>query len=430
MKKILFIVQNLSVPEDRRVWMEAETLKKKGYSVTVISPGKNNQKKKETFQGIQIYRYLNRSFSRSRRGYLMEYLSAFLKISYLVWKAFLQKGFQVIQIANPPDFLFLIALPFKFWGVKLVYDQHDLMPEMFLAKFNQSKRSWLYRTLILLERFSLKFSDLYITTCEAGLKITSHRNSLQCPAFIVRTAPNLDLLSKNNIDKNLNQKIKQGIKKRFKYLAVYLGVMGPQDGVDKLLKSVRYLVYKLKRKNLGIILIGEGDDYLRLRKLVQTYKIGNFVSFVGWKDYPAINAYFKNADLGLMPEPKNSYTDNSLHNKVLEYMAFGLPIISYDLAGVRENAKGSAIYVKDNCEKRYARTIDLLLRKKDLRKKMSACGKRRILKKDFLWENSAENLKKAYQYLLDNKKKRLGLAIKGVKNLQFKGNNLSVKIGR
>ena len=141
----------------------------------------------------------------------------------------------------------------------------------------------------------------------------------------------------------------------------------------------------------------------RLKKMTRKFRIERQVAFTGWADQKTIAAYFNRADLGLMPEPKNDYTDNSLHNKVLEYMSFGLPVLAYDLKELRLNAKKSAAYVKDDDEKRYAKVAVELLDNPELRRSMGSFGRKRIEHENFKWEASTEELLKAYEYLMVKK---------------------------
>jgi len=398
-RSVLLLVQNLPVPQDRRFWMEAEALKRNGFKVTVISPRKLGQKKSEKIAGIQIYRYLKPPQSNSWLGYIFEYSYSLFWSFYLSLKVAVTQGFSVIQAANPPDMFFLIAIFYKLFGVKFVFDQHDLVPEMFLCKFSKSRKHLIYKLLCFLEGLSLKVCDVHLTTCVSGQQFVQKRQEIECPSVVVRSAPDLAKLNTNDVNFEIEQKVKK-LKRKFKYLCVYLGVMGPQDGVDKLLRSIKFIVHSLKRKDIGFILMGEGDDFERLKKMAQKFRIERQVTFTGWADQQAIKAYFNQADLGLMPEPKNDYTDNSLHNKILEYMAFGLPVLAYDLKELRLNTKGAAVYVQDNDEKKYAQIAVKLLDSPELREEMGNFGKQRMENENFKWETSVEELLKVYEYLM------------------------------
>jgi len=396
-KSVLFIVQNLPIPQDRRVWMEIKTLKRDGFLVSAISPRNPDQKKFEQIDGIFIYRYAKSPKASGYLSYIWEYAYSFWATLYLALKIYFKHGFAVIHTANPPDIFFILSLLFKAAGVKFVYDQHDLMPEMLLCKFNKNKKSLLYRALLMLERMSYKIADVHIATCESGQKMVLSRVKAEEKNFIVRSAPDPDVISSKLAD----EKIIDALRKKYRYLGCYLGVMGRQDGVDKLLGSIRSIVHDLKRTDIGFVLMGDGDDLERLKKLSLEYGISGQVIFTGWAEKNIISTYFFASDLGLMPEPKNDYTDNSLHNKILEYMSAGLPIVSYELNEAKRSAEKAAIFVPNNDEKEFAKVICRLMDQPELRKEMSRIALERF-KQNFRQEFSKKELLTAYNSLYIN----------------------------
>lgn len=398
-KSVLFLVQNLPVPQDRRIMMEARALKDNGYAVSIISPRKPEQKKFEIEGGIQMYRYLMAPKSQGYLSYLWEYAYSFTLTFYLTWKIFLTRGFSIIHSANPPDFFFLIALFFKPFGVKFVYDQHDLMPEMLLCRFGKTKEHFLYKILLFMEQMSYRACDIHLATCQSGQKKTLSRVKIVAKNFIVRSAPDPTQISPELIDPELTKKIQA----KYRYLCSYLGVMGPQDGVDKLLRSIKVIVHELKRTDIGFVLMGDGDDFERLVKMAREYKIEGNVIFTSWADAKIISTYFFASQIGLMPEPKNDYTDNSLHNKILEYMSAGLPVISYDLKEAQVTAGSASLYVKNNNEKEFARTVVDLIDDFALRQEMAAESHKRSGNYLFTQSSSQKELLRAYSSLFPTK---------------------------
>lgn len=393
-KSVLILVQNLPVPQDRRIWMEARALKKCGFTVSVISPREAGQKKFESVAGISLYRYVKPPKSSGYASYLWEYLYSFSCTFYLAWKVFVTRGFSVIHSANPPDFFFLIALPFKLLGVRYVYDQHDLVPEMFTSRFGRDEKHLLYRALVVLEKLNYYFSDIHLATCVSGQEKMFSRNRAKAPSFIVRSAPDVKQINKNSVNNQLAAELRE----KFAFLCSYVGVMGPQDGVDKLLRSIRCIVHDWGRRDVGFILMGDGDDYERLRRMAEDLRIADNVIFTGWADAKKLFTCLFVSAVGLMPEPKNEYTDNSLHNKVLEYMAAGLPVVSYDLKEARRSAGEAAVFVEGGDEQKFGAEILQLLENEPLRKEMGAIGKSRI-KKMFRISYAEQELRRAYATL-------------------------------
>lgn len=396
-KSVLILVQNLPVPDDRRIWMEATALREADYRVSVISPRRADQPKREELDGIMLYRYLMAPQSSGYLSYWREYAYSFLMTTYLSWKIFFTRGFSIIHTANPPDFFFLIALPFKLLGVKFVYDQHDLMPEMLLARFGKSPEHWLYKLLLLFERLSYASCDLHIATCRSGQTKTLSRVRPADKNVIVRSAPD----RKNVINRRLIQlELAAQVKQRYSYLCSYLGVMGPQDGVDKLLRSIKLIVKDAGRTDIGFVLMGHGDDFNHLKRLAEEYQVTDNVIFTDWADASIISTYLFSSDLGLMPEPKNDYTDNSLHNKILEYMSARLPVVTYDLKEARSTAGSAAVYVPNNDEQQFAKTIIELIDDQERRRQMSRVASERAELPEFSRSTAQAALVRAYDSLL------------------------------
>ncbi len=394
-KSILFLVQNLPVPQDRRVSMEAVALRDRGFDISIISPRNKDQLKFDTIDGISVYRYLKPPKSEGYLSYIWEYGYSLLNTLFLSIKVYFKRGFSVIHSANPPDFFFLIALLFKPFGVKFIYDQHDLMPEMLLARFKKSKKHFLYKILLYLEKMSYKTADAHIATCQSGLEKTLSRVKNRKKSFIVRSVPDKNVIGRKLSDKSLAD----AAKKKFKYICSYIGVMGPQDGVDKLLASIKIVVKEFGRKDIGFVLMGDGDDFERLKKMSKKFGIESNVIFTGWADAKVISTYLYISQVGLMPEPKNDYTNNSLHKKVLEYMYAGLPLVAYDLKEAKRSAGESAIFVKNNDEMKFAKAIIQLIDDPGLRMVMGKRGKERV-KVNFREELSNTELLAAYEYVM------------------------------
>ena len=113
----VIIVENLPVPFDRRVWQEAQALRDAGWTVSVICPiSEQYSERYEMLDGIAVYRHPLPFEAHSRFAFLFEYVNALFHEGRLLLKVALTRGFDVIQVCNPPDVLFLNALPYKLFG--------------------------------------------------------------------------------------------------------------------------------------------------------------------------------------------------------------------------------------------------------------------------------------------------------------------------
>jgi glycosyltransferase involved in cell wall biosynthesis len=273
MSRILIIVENLPVPLDRRVWQEACALRDAGHQVTVICPQMRGYVEPfEVLDGITIYRHWISGEARGMCGFIAEYASALwgeFRCALKAWKA---KGFDVIHLCNPPDLLFLVALPFKLIaGVKVIYDVHDLWPEMFEAKFG--KRGLLYRAVRFAERCTLKLADVVMATNQSVLAAVKRRGQrADEDLFVVRTAPHL---------LDTSAPADEGLKKGRAHLVGYIGVMGNADGVNYLVDAAEHIVHGRKREDVQFLLMGGGPEHAEIMRQRDALGLQAFVDMPG-----------------------------------------------------------------------------------------------------------------------------------------------------
>lgn len=389
-RHILFIVENNAAPGDVRVWSEALAAKEIYSDVSIISPiSKRYNRKYEKINGIEIYRHSMPIEAQGKLGFVFEYFNALLKETYLSFKIFLKKPFSIIHSANPPDHVFVIALLFKLFGVKYIFDHHDISPENYIAKFG--RKDIFYRFLLLMERFTFKVADIVISTNESYKKIAINRGKKKCKeVFVVRNGPDLSRV----IFKKPNKKFVEG----FNYLVVYVGVIGNQEGIDNLLRSIKHIVYNIGRKDIKFTIVGQGTNWQAMVDLSKKLDLSKYVHFTGYVSYEEFYKILATADVCVNPEFRNSFTDKSTMIKIMDYMTFGKPIIQFETTEGRITAGGSAIYINDNNEKSFADAIIELLNNESKRNSMGCIGKRRI-KNMLNWDKQKDKLFKAYSYL-------------------------------
>lgn len=389
MNKVLIVVENLALPFDRRVWMEATTLQKAGYEVSAICPQANGfDSEYEVIENIHIYRHPLPPEESSVVGYLKEYGWAVywqFKLARKIWQ---QKGFDIIHICNPPDLLFLTAVWFKvFHQVRVIFDHHDLSPEMYIAKYG--RKDIFYYGLRVAERLTYLIADKVISTNHSHLKVALTRGAkAKDEVFIVRSAP--DLSRFHAVAKNYEYY--QGKK----YLVGYMGVMGEPEGVDYLLRIINYIVKSKKRTDIHFMLIGSGPAIEDLQMLAQELGITDFVEFTGFKRGAELLERLSSCDICVEPSPMSEYNQNCTMNKILEYMALGKPIVQFDLREGRHSAEAASLYVPPNDELKFADAILKLLESPELRQEMSTIGRKRM-EEVLEWRHQAPQLLKAYE---------------------------------
>ena len=399
--RILIVVENLPVPFDRRVWMEATTLKEAGYEVSVICPqGKRYTKSYEELEGIRIYRYPTPPPTTSKLSYAWEFPYCWFQTLKLSMRAWRQGKFDVIHACNPPDTFFLIGLIYKLLHrTKFVYDQHDLCPELYLSRFGGNE-SFYFKLLRFLERATYRSSDMVIST---NVSYKEHAATVgDFPSddiYVVRSGPKASLLTP--------VEPQPGLRKGKKFLVCYLGVMAPQDGVDYLLRSIRHIVDVVRRKDIQFTLIGSGDSFGGIKRLRDDLGLSDCVEMTGRISDGEVAGFLSTADLCVCPDPLNPLNDVSTMNKVLEYMTFGRAMVSFDLKESRFSAGDGALYATANDEIEFGEKVIQLLDDEELRAAMGGRNMERI-KEKLSWEHTSTVLLEAYGALLGGPSKAGG----------------------
>jgi len=445
-KKVLIIVENLPVPLDTRVWLEANSLCKKGYEVIIICPkGKGYNKTYENINNIHIYRHPLPFEGKNMLGYLMEYSCAlFFEFIYSLIILF-KHGFDIIHACNPPDTIFLIGAFYKLLGKKFIFDHHDINPELYVAKF--ARKDIFYKVLLMLERLTYFFADVSIATNESFREIAIKRGKMSPEkVFVVRSFPNLDcfgskteneyeLISNKNckleceansnntkvltisktqeshciIENTLNnvsnliQKINNeenflykilDLKKRDIKIVGYVGIIGNQECLNILIEAAK--IISKKRNDLFYFVIGGGTELETIKKLAINSGVGNIFEFTGFLPHEKMIDLLQHADILVCPDEANEMSSKSTMVKILEYMALGKPIVQFDLLENRYSAQESSLYAENGNINDFADKILLLADNPQLCKKMGKIGRERI-EKELNWNMSERKLYEAYE---------------------------------
>jgi glycosyltransferase involved in cell wall biosynthesis len=388
-RRVLMLVENLSVPADRRVWQEAVSLHNAGYAVTVISPQGHERDTAayDLLEGIEIHRYRPSPASGGAGSYLREYASAAWRITRLVRSLAADRGFDVVHAANPPDVLLLTALPLRRRGARFVYDQHDLVPELVRIRFG-ARGAALVRVATAFERLSFRLADVVIAPNDSFRHIAITRgNKDPRSVYVVRNAPDPRRFRARTADERL--------KRGKAHLIAYVGMMAPQDGVDYALRALAIL--RAHRSDWRAMFVGGGESLADLRRLAGDLGLADFIEFTGLMGDEEITRILSSADVCLAPEPRNLLNDASTMIKIAEYMAIGRPVVSFDLRESRVTAGPAAVYAVPNDEESFAASIDELLSDPKRRAEMGQLGRKRV-EQELSWSHSESVLLAAYDY--------------------------------
>jgi glycosyltransferase involved in cell wall biosynthesis len=371
--RVLIIIQNLWVPFDRRVWLECKALMASGYDVTVVCPKGPGDPSYQVIDGVTVHQYKAYAPGGSKLGFVTEYAYSFLMTLRLVLRARKAGKFQVLQACNPPDIFWPIAkLLRRLDGTKFVFDHHDLCPELFQSRFGGTS-SPAYKGLRFLERMTHRTADHVTSTNDSYRRIAITRSGkANHDVTVVRTGPDPDKLQRDPAA------VDEALRRDHRYLVTYIGVMGPQDGVDIVVRAADHIVNKLGRTDIAFTLMGGGDSFDEVVALRDELGLGDHIEFTGRVPDETVRAVMSTADLGLSPDPKNPLNDVSTMNKTMEYMAFELPVVAFDLIETKVSAEDAAVYVEPNDVELYGEAIVELLDDEVARRRMAKFGRERV----------------------------------------------------
>ncbi|HVV19809.1 MAG TPA: glycosyltransferase family 4 protein [Pseudonocardiaceae bacterium] len=370
---VLIVVQNLPVPLDRRVWLEAQALVAAGYDVSVICPKGPGDPAYQELDGVHIHKYAPPRQADGFVGYAWEFLYCWVRTALLTLKVRRRRPFQVMQACNPPDIYWSLALLWRLAGVRFVFDHHDLNPEVFRSRFGEptgiAGKAQL-KALYWLERRTFHTADRVISTNESYRRIALERGGVdRNRTAVVRSGPDTSVMKPGEPRPEL-----RGGRE---HLVAYLGIMGPQDGVDGVLRVAEHVVRRHGRTDVRFALMGFGDCLEDLRTQCTELGLDEYVTFTGRVGPADIGAYLSTADVGLSPDPLSPLNDVSTMNKTMEYLAYGLPVVAYRLTETVVSGGDCAVYVEPGDEAGFADALVELLDDPRRRAELGAAGRQR-----------------------------------------------------
>jgi glycosyltransferase involved in cell wall biosynthesis len=360
--------------------------------VTVVCPrGEGARRWHERIDRIEIFRYPLPTTAAGLLNHLLEYavaIPATLLLSLLAWRG---RRFDVVQLCNPPDFLFPIGRLFRWLGSAVVYDQHDLSPEVYVAQGGR-KGGRVHRFLRWSEGATYRSADAVIATNETYRRFALSRGGVDSSRlFVVRSAPDPRRIFRVDPD--------PALRSGRAYLVVYLGTMGPQDGVDLFVRAAGRILDE-RPGQVRFLAMGGGNQLDGLRELAAAVGLSEEdLTFTGRIPDAQLRTALSSADVAISPDPANEFNEYCTMNKTLEYMAIGLPVVAFDLEETRVSAAGAAAYAEPNDPDGLARLTIELLDQPEERARMGATGQERIAG-PLSWQRSAASLLEAYQAAL------------------------------
>ncbi len=393
-RSCVIVVENLPVPFDRRVWQEAQALNRAGWTVSVICPSNPDFPKPfEIIDDIAIYRHPLPPEGRGAVAYFREYSTALFHEFRLLFKVHRERGFSIIQACNPPDLVFLAALPFKLMGKRFIYDQHDVSPELFIVKFG--KKGLLYRALMVFERLSYVTADQVITANATFKDIAISRGG-KAPSKVEVVYGVPDRKRIHRVEPE------PGLHGGRKFVLGYVGIINEQDGVDHLVRAVAHLVKDIRFRDFRAVVVGSGPALEPVRALACSLEVEDFLLFTGYLKGETLLAHLSAFDIGVIPDPLNEANDLMSMNKVFEYCALGIPTACYPLKETQRLLGDAGVYAPSPDPAGLAKACLKLMKDESLRAR-SAAAAAKLSADCFVWENEARKYVATYEHVLCEK---------------------------
>jgi glycosyltransferase involved in cell wall biosynthesis len=381
------MVENSPVPQDRRVWHESLSLIRSGWKVTVLAPFRDggDQPPRELLEGIDVRRFELRSAEHGAPGYLWEYAQAMWRLWRGLQEILREGRVDVVHACNPPDFLLLCALGARRRGAALVFDHHDLAPEMLTERFESPPKA-MSLAVRAAERLAFRLADVSLAANDTFRRTAIQRAGAAAEdVFVVRNGPVLARFTPVDPDPELAR--------GQEHLLVYVGLMSVQDGVDRGLLALAELARR--RQDWHAIFLGDGPTLADLKALASRLGLSGRVEFPGYVSDAEVRRAICSADVCLVPDPSTPLTNASTLVKIAEYMALARPLVAFDLAESRVTAGDAAAFAQADDPEAFAGLIDELLDDPARRARMGALGRERI-EAGLAWEHSEVNLLAAY----------------------------------
>lgn len=387
-RRVLIVVENLPVPFDRRVWSEATTLAQHGYTVSVISPkGKGFEADYEFLDGVHVYRHPLPPDGNSAAGYLREYGAALWHELRLALKVRRERGIDVLHGCNPPDLIFLVAWVMRLFGVRYLFDHHDICPELYEAKFG--RRGLLWRAMVAFEWLTFRTASVSIATNESYAEIARRRGGMKPEdVFVVRSGPKVEKLQL--------RPPREELKRGARYLIGYVGVIGQQEGLDLLVAAAEHLIRDLGRADVHFGIVGGGPALEEVQADVAARGLASHFTFTGRAPDDLLLDMLNTADICVNPDRVTPMNDLSTMNKIMEYMTLAKPIVQFELKEGRASAGPASLYARPNDPRDFAEKIAWLIDHPEEAAAMGRAGRERVLG-SLSWEHSVPSLLAAYE---------------------------------
>jgi glycosyltransferase involved in cell wall biosynthesis len=399
---VLVILENNPYPYDARARPQVQALVAAGYRVTVCAPtGYGQDAREEVVGGARVLRFGAPRSGRGALGYAREFGTALARLAPLVWGIARREPVDVVLVCNPPDALMALAAPLARRGAGIVFDDRELSPELFEAKYE--RRGPIYQVLVTMERLAVRRADAVLITNESYRENITTRAGLPAErTFVIGNGPDPARI--------YPVPVRPELRRGREHLVLWLGFMSQQDGVPNLVDAAEELVRRRGRDDTLFAIVGPGDVREEIQADVLRRGLQDSVVLPGRVTDDEIRAYLSTADVCVGADRRNRMNDRAAMRKVLEYMMIGKPVVQFPLTEMKRLCGEAALYARDADPIDLADRIDGLLDDPAERERLGAAARQRIADQRLLWPDQIPTLLEAVELALREGRARGGPA--------------------
>jgi glycosyltransferase involved in cell wall biosynthesis len=358
---------------DGRVMRYAEALAARGDQVEVIALRKEGKPAEETIAGVQVFRVHKRGFNEKQKSDFMRGIFLFfLRAAWLLTKRHLRRPYDLLHIHSLPDFIVFTALIPKLMGAKVILDIHDVLPELYAAKFGVGENSFGFRAALFLERASAGFADHVIIANHIWKDRLTARSvkADRCTVFL--NYPDFSIFGPTHRDRASGE-----------FIMLYPGTLNQHQGLDVAIRAFAQVAFRAPHAMFHIH--GEGRTQDVLMRLVEELGLQGRVIFKPMLPIRQIARVMANADLAVVPKRKNSFGNEAFSTKILEFMVSGVPVVVSNTKIDQHYFNDSVVrFFRDGDVDDLARTMLLMINDAGLRRRLASNASEFI--RTFDWE--------------------------------------------
>ncbi len=394
---VLFLVENQPYPYDPRIRAQVAALVEAGYQVTVAGPtGEGFEAADETINGVRVRRFRPPPPGHGAIGYAREYAVSLLRLASLTWRVHREHPVDVAFVCNPPDVLAVVAWPLARRGAAVVFDDRELSPELFEAKFSRQGlfNRLLHRVLLWSERLAFGQADAVLVTNESYASNAYVRGGVKPDrVFVVGNGPDPNRIFP--VDE------RPALRRGRQHLVLWMGAMSKQEGLDRLLAAADELVNRRGRSDVSFAIVGPGDVHEHLTSEIRRLGLGDVVELRGRVGDDLVRAYMATADVCVGVDERSSMNDRAAMRKVLEYMTMGRPVVQFPLTEMRRMCGDATVYAENGDAHDLALRVEALLDAPAERERLGQAARMRVVEKQLLWPQQVPALLAAVRTAID-----------------------------